>query len=150
MSTAAVNAPQPLCPSTTTSFRLSLRRSVAYFRLPSTSGPSALPATRMTNSSFGPSLKISSTGTRASAQPTTAAKGRCSGALVSPTEVARVDGHDPLHPLAAPLMVVEEGGKTPVARIKPLKSGLAVGGPRHGRRPRRLAAVDDVDRRHVA
>ena len=61
------------------SLRLSPRWSTANFKLPSTSVPRPLPATRMTKRSFGPSPKISSTGTRASEQPSTTANGRCFG-----------------------------------------------------------------------
>ncbi len=78
-STAADTAPQPLWPSTTMVFMLPPRCSTAYLKLPSTSLPRPLPATRITKRSLGPSLKISSIGTRASEHPRTAAKGLCFG-----------------------------------------------------------------------
>jgi len=71
------------------SFRLPLRWSTAYFRLPRTSVPRPLPATRITKRSFGPSLKISSIGTRASEQPRMAANGRCFGSAGSPAKSPR-------------------------------------------------------------
>ena len=66
------------------SLRLPLKWSIAYFRLPSTSLPRILPATRITKTSFGPSLKINSSGTRASEQPRMAANGCWSGDLPPP------------------------------------------------------------------
>ena len=68
----------------TTSRSPSRRCSIAYRKLPSTSAPKPLPATRTTNRSFGPSLKISSIRTRASEEPSAAANGRCRGMPCSP------------------------------------------------------------------
>ena len=47
--------------------------------LPRHSTPSTLPATRMTNRSFGDWSKICSIGARASEQPSTSANGVCTG-----------------------------------------------------------------------
>ena len=73
-------------------FRLPARWSTAYSRLPSTSPPRPLPAgTRTTKRSFGPSLKISSIGTRASEQPEHRGEGALTRALAMPRLLADRD-----------------------------------------------------------
>ena len=67
-------APQWVCPSTSRS-RV-CRCSQAYTALASSMGPTTFPATRMTNSSPSPVMKMCSGTTRESAHVITQAKGR--------------------------------------------------------------------------
>ena len=77
---AAATAPQPRCPSTSTIG--TCRCATAYSTLASAERLITLPALRMTNSSPTPTLNTCSTGTRESAQQTTAAKGVCPSSAV--------------------------------------------------------------------
>jgi hypothetical protein len=76
-----------------------------------------LPATRITNRSFGPSLKINSTGTRASENGGERMLLRCLGGAPQQTEVTRIDWNDPLHQAAVPRQALEDSGERPVAVI---------------------------------
>ena len=72
-SIVALIAPQPVCPSTTTSRVLNC--SAANSTLPICDGATMLPATRMTNRSPSPWSKTISAGTRESEQPRIMANG---------------------------------------------------------------------------
>ena len=95
--------------------------SIAYFRLPRTSAPRPLPATRTTKSSFGPSLKTSSIGTRASEQPSTAANGRLlwhTGAIRYRSQIPQIDRNDSLD-TGLVVVVIEKRGEISIAVIQP-------------------------------
>ena len=115
------------------SFKLPLRCSTAYFKLPRTSVPRPLPATRITKRSFGPSLKINSTGTRASEQPRMAANGRCFGSVGSPaksSQITRINKDNFFCPAVCVSHSFEECGKCLVAIVQTDVRGITIQWPR--------------------